>query len=138
MVKIQKETKIKTFRDNGVIIETIQQYHYETAKEKSDHKKIMEEKGFEDSGQVKENIGTIMQPNHVWFGSYFKVEEYRPDMREKVKEYIAELDEEIIRCETWIEKNMNIEACAVATMESRLQTLNEVKYDLESRLEELV
>lgn len=36
----------------------------------------MEDNGYEDSGQVKENIGTIMQPNHVWFGSYFRYEAY--------------------------------------------------------------
>ena len=64
--------------------------------------------------------------------------ENQPDMRKKVKEYIAELDEEISRCEIWIEENMNIEACKVTVMETRAQTLNEVKCDLESRLEELV
>ena len=62
----------------------------------------------------------------------------KPDMREKVEEYVAELDEEISRCETWIEENMNIEACAVDVMEMRVKTLNEVRCDLESRLEELV
>ena len=60
------------------------------------------------------------------------------DIREKVKEYIAELDEEISRCKIWIEENMNIEACKVTVIETRAQTLNEVKCDLESRLEELV
>ena len=64
--------------------------------------------------------------------------ENQPDMREKVREYITELDEEINRCETWVEENMSIEACAVAAMESRLQTLNEIKCDLESRLEDLI
>lgn len=76
MVKIQKETVTKTFRDDDILIKTIQQYHYDTEREKLDHKKIMEESGYEDSGQIKENIGTIMQPDHVWFGSYFKYETY--------------------------------------------------------------
>lgn len=40
----------------------------------SEYTKLMEENGYKDSGQVKENIGTIMQPEHVWFGSYFKYE----------------------------------------------------------------
>ena len=76
MVKIIKETVIKTFREEDILIETIRQFHYDTEDEKMEHKKIMEEEGYEDSGQVKENIGTIMQPKHVWFGSYFKYECY--------------------------------------------------------------
>ena len=32
----------------------------------------MKDDGFTDSGQVKENIGTVMQPELVWFGSYYK------------------------------------------------------------------
>ena len=60
------------------------------------------------------------------------------DIREKVKEYIAELDEEISRCEIWIEEHINGEACQVTAMEMRAKTLNEVRNDLESRLEELV
>lgn len=61
-----------------------------------------------------------------------------PNMRNKVKEYINELDEEINRCESWLEENISVEACAVTAVETRLQTLNEVKCDLESRLEELI
>lgn len=58
------------------------------------------------------------------------------DMREKVKEYVVELEEEIQRCINWVEQNMNSEACKVAAMESRIQTLEEVKNDLKNRLEE--
>ena len=64
--------------------------------------------------------------------------ENQPDMREKVKEYISELDAEIDRCTDWIEEHMNGEACQVSAMEMRAKTLNEVKNDLESRLEELI
>ena len=64
--------------------------------------------------------------------------ENQPDMREKVKEYISELDAEIERCMDWIEEHMDGEACQVSAMEMRAKTLNEVKNDLESRLEELV
>lgn len=74
MIQIKKETVIKTFREEDILIETIQQFHYDTEDEKMEHKKSMEKDGYEDSGQVKENIGTIMQPKHVWFGSYFKYE----------------------------------------------------------------
>ena len=64
--------------------------------------------------------------------------ENQPDMREKVMEYISELDAEYGRCTDWIEEHMNGEACQVSAMEMRAKTLNEVKNDLESRLEELI
>ena len=64
--------------------------------------------------------------------------ENQPDMREKVKEYIGELDAEIDRCMEWIEEHMDGEACQVSAMEMRAKTLMEVKNDLRSRLEELV
>lgn len=34
----------------------------------------MQKLGYEDSGQQKENLGTLMQPKMVWFGSYYKYE----------------------------------------------------------------
>lgn len=65
--------------------------------------------------------------------------ENQPDMREKIKEYISELDAEINRCHHLAEQNMNDEATTVAEMMVvRVQTLMEVKNDLESRLEELL
>ena len=62
----------------------------------------------------------------------------QPDMREKVKEYISELDAEYDRCMDWIEEHMDSEACQVSAMEMRAKTLMEVKNDLQGRLEELV
>ena len=64
--------------------------------------------------------------------------ENQPDMREKVKEYIGELDAEYDRCMTWIEEHMDCEACQVSAMEMRAKTLMEVKNDLQGRLEELI
>ena len=64
--------------------------------------------------------------------------ESQPDMREKVREYISELDAEYDRCMDWIEEHMDGEACQVSAMEMRATTLNEVKNDLQGRLEELV
>ena len=64
--------------------------------------------------------------------------ENQPDMREKVREYISELDAEYDRCTDWIEEYMNGEACQVSAMEMRAKTLMEVKNDLQGRLEELV
>lgn len=43
-----------------------------------------------------------------------------PDMREKVAEYIRELEAEMQRCIDWIEQNINGEACKVAAMECRI------------------
>lgn len=74
MVQIKKETVIKTFRENDILIEIIKQFHYSTEEEKMKHKILMEADGYKDSGQVQENIGTITQPEHVWFGSYYKYE----------------------------------------------------------------
>lgn len=79
-MKIVKESIIKTHRysnDNScgdILIETIEQYHYDSDEEKEKHKIEMELRGFEDGGQVRENIGTIMKPQYVWFGSYYKYE----------------------------------------------------------------
>ena len=64
--------------------------------------------------------------------------ENQPDMREKIKEYISELDAEYDRCMDWIEEHMNGDACQVTAMEMRAKTLMEVKNDLQGRLEELV
>ena len=64
--------------------------------------------------------------------------ENQPDMREKIKEYVGELDFEIDRCMEWIEENMDGEDYQVTAMEMRAKTLMEVKNDLQGRLEELV
>ena len=62
----------------------------------------------------------------------------QPDMKEKVKEYIGEMDAEYDRCMDWIEEHMDSEACQVSAMEMRTKTLMEIKNDLQGRLEELV
>ena len=62
--------------------------------------------------------------------------ENQPDMREKVMEYMSELDVEYDRCMKWIEEHISDES--VAPMEMRAKTLYEVKCDLQSRLEELI
>ena len=62
----------------------------------------------------------------------------QPDMREKVREYISELDVEYDRCMDWIEEHIDDGACQVSAMEMRVKTLMEVKNDLQGRLEELI
>lgn len=66
--------------------------------------------------------------------------ENQPNMREKIREYINELDAEIDRLESDLEKQMtyNVEACKVTGTESRLNAIIEVKNDLLGRLEEVI
>lgn len=61
-------------------------------------------------------------------------------MRDKVREYIGELDTEIDRLESDLEKQMtyNVEACKITETESRLNTIIEVKNDLLGRLNEVI
>ena len=72
-----KESVIKNYiyddkQKCSVVIEHIKQYHYENENEKKAHRDIMKEQGFEDSGQVKCNIGTVFNPKLKWFGEYYK------------------------------------------------------------------
>lgn len=72
MVMLKKEITTKEYINNGILVTEVKQYHYGTEKEKYTHSREMQLKGYDDSGQIKENIGTITEPNFVWFGSYFK------------------------------------------------------------------
>jgi hypothetical protein len=64
----------------------------------------------------------------------------KPDTREKIKEYISELNVEIDRLESDLEKQMtyNVEACKVTATKSRLGAIIEVRNDLLRRLEEVI
>ena len=72
--------------------------------------------------------------------------ENQPDMREKVREYISELDVEIDRCVDEAESILaaigDYDEKSMPTnyirLEERAKVLNEVKNDLKGRLEELV
>lgn len=70
--------------------------------------------------------------------------ENQPDMREKVKEYIAELDTEIDRCHKKIEELSYDEICKRADKNeinyyfARREALAQVKNDLQGRLGELI
>lgn len=51
----------------------IMEFIYESEEEKNNHKKEMEQQGFEDSGQVKININqSLSNPQHEWYGKYFR------------------------------------------------------------------
>lgn len=75
--------------------------------------------------------------------------ENQPDTREKLKEYISELDAEIDRLDKILEDMITEpeketvdqrqkDKINFEIIKSRAHTLMDVKYDLESRLEELV
>lgn len=148
MVKTQKETVTKRYKEDSIYEETIIQFHYDTETEKLEHSREMQKNGFEDSGQVRENVGDMLHPEYVWFGSYYKhvkVEEnVLPDMREKVKEYISELDAEIDRCHKKMEELLYDEICRRANKSeinyylARREALAQVKNDLQGRLDELI
>ena len=59
-------------------------------------------------------------------------------MREKVREYIGELDTEIKRCKKEILKYNKYGAIRELTTNSRLQTLIQVRNDLQVGLEEMI
>ena len=72
-----------------------------------------------------------------------------PDMREKIKEYISEIQEEIDRCIKLIEDKFvelgndavkELYSCGIeyAKIESRIETLGQVQNDLKNRLEEVL
>ena len=101
-----------------------------------------------------EDRGCIMccyggTPEHVELencgdGSCEWFERQLPDMREKVKEYVSELDAEIDRCHKKIEELSYDEICKRANKSeinyyfARREALSQVKNDLQGRLEELV
>lgn len=63
----------------------------------------------------------------------------KPDMREKIREYINELDTEIDRCENELQKYYKSNGdIGVISMQNRIQVLIEVKNDLLGRLEEVI
>lgn len=63
--------------------------------------------------------------------------ENQPNIREIIKEYIGELDTEIKRCENELQKYYkNNGDIGVIHMQSRIKTLKEVRYNLQSKSEE--
>ena len=70
--------------------------------------------------------------------------ENQPDMREKIREYISELDTEIDRCHKEIsnlsydEVQVRANKAEIDIYMSRARALTKVKNDLQSRLDELI
>lgn len=81
--------------------------------------------------------------------NYLEEKEQLPDMREKINEYISELDVDIDRCTKLVEDKMKelkdsnliasyVKGVEYVKMETRLQILTEIKTDLKGRLDELI
>lgn len=66
------EQKFYYGKETYMIETTIEKYTYNSEKEKYEHSKEMQKDGFEDSGTVRKNFGTVAHPLHVYFGDYFK------------------------------------------------------------------
>lgn len=66
--------------------------------------------------------------------NYLEEKVQLPNMREKIKEYISELDVEIDRYHKMAEQNAQIAESLIIT----IQVLTTVKNDLQGRLEELI
>mgnify|MGYP000854401046 CR=1 FL=1 len=69
-----KEIKTKTYRKESVYIETEYRYYYNSEEERLKHLKLMASKGYKASSQMEENIGSLVTPNYVWVGIYYKCE----------------------------------------------------------------
>ena len=74
MKKLVKRITTEVFNDTGNFKETIVQYHYDTPEARAKHEVEMLSKGYASSGQVMENLGSVMKPQYVHFGSYYKTE----------------------------------------------------------------
>lgn len=66
---ITKEHKYENGIDTIYVKET-KEYLYESEAEKREHAAKMLENGYIDSEREKINLGSVMEPRPVWFGSY--------------------------------------------------------------------
>ena len=79
-MKLVKEIETKTYQtdesgEEHVLVEEVKQYHYDSKEETLEHAVVMKELGYEDTEQRKTNIGTITDPEIIWFGCYVKYHE---------------------------------------------------------------
>ena len=61
--------------------------------------------------------------------------ENKPDMRDKVREYIGELETEIDRLALYLGQHLSKEGCGVTEIETRIIVLRKVINDLNGRFE---
>lgn len=80
-MKIVRESLIKHHMDKWVLVEVVEEYHYDTEEERVSHSQYMVANGFSDSGKMMKNMGTMMYPEYVYYGKYGKkmVDEYQSE-----------------------------------------------------------
>lgn len=71
LMKVVETTKFD-YDTRTKLITTVRCYHYKDEAEKKRHAVVMAKKGYEDSGQVQENIGSFASPIWVFIGQFHK------------------------------------------------------------------
>lgn len=61
-----------------------------------------------------------------------------PDIRKKIEEYLIDLDYEIDICIRWCHEHLHSDSDGVSKMQVRIQTLLEVRNDLQGILDEVI
>lgn len=81
-----------------------------------------------------------MEANQVMQEPLEKLYQYenQPDIREKIREYISELDTKIQRIKQCINDNGDDASDINNMLLVRVQALTEVRYNLEDRLDEVI
>lgn len=73
MVRLVSETTTRSYYEEGKMTVThIEHYRYATDEQRTAHKKEMEAIGYKHSGQVCDNIGTVVEPVHVFAGYFMR------------------------------------------------------------------
>lgn len=69
---LKRESVTKTYNKYCTITQEYKEYHYDTKETRDLHSISMQKEGWVDSGQVCENIGTVMNPIYVPYAVYYK------------------------------------------------------------------
>ncbi len=72
-MKILKQEKTtKTHFEDSVFVEQILIYHYDTREERQVHLAEMQDKGYEDTGQVRKTNDINDISKYVWYAEYYR------------------------------------------------------------------
>lgn len=69
---LKRETVTKTYNKYCTITQESKEYHYDTKEARDLHSIKMQKEGWNDSGQVCDNVGTVMNPIYVPYAIYYK------------------------------------------------------------------
>lgn len=111
-------------RGDIILIKLVRKVEWELPESPKTEMYMYGEASVEANQEMQEPLGKLYQY------------ENQPNMREKVKEYINELKEEIKRCENKTGDIYN--QYAILSLEGRIIALTEVVNDLQGRLDEVI